>query len=123
MAIFSADSTKYEVQCGPAYITRLKLIGVIITGAVNRKRMEERYQDVTKDTSSDAQIRERDFVLHQETETQFRYEGVIGDSAAMKKVFSRIERVAMTDSAVLVWGRGGYGKSFDSQRDSRVKPA
>lgn len=92
-------------------ITRLKLFGEIITGAFYRKKMEERYQkSVTEAQSYKEQISVEDFALRQETKEEFQYEGVIGESAAMKYVFSRIEQVAATDSVVLVLGETGVGK-------------
>ncbi|MEO1864117.1 MAG: sigma-54 dependent transcriptional regulator, partial [Pseudomonadota bacterium] len=38
--------------------------------------------------------------------------GMVGDSDAMKQVFARIEKVAPTDSTVLIYGESGTGKEL-----------
>lgn len=78
-----------------------------------------------------AQLRERLQVesdyLKEEIEFHGRFAQMIGESAAMNKVFSRIEQVAHTDSTVLIMGETGTGKELIaraihslSQRKDRV---
>lgn len=91
-------------------VNRLKLTGEIITGAFYRKRMEERYQACVNLQRTEEHVKEGDLPLRQETKNEFAYGGIIGRSAAMKFVFSRVEQVATTDSAVLITGETGTGK-------------
>ncbi|MGB5217748.1 MAG: sigma 54-interacting transcriptional regulator [Smithella sp.] len=100
-----------EINFFPDLIARLKLIGEIITGAFYRKMMEEKCQKyVIEAQSLDEQIPPADFPLRQETKNEVSYEGIIGNSAAMKLVYSRMEQVAPTDSVVLIMGDTGTGK-------------
>jgi transcriptional regulator with GAF, ATPase, and Fis domain len=102
---------KREIEFHRGLVTRLKLIGEIVAGALHRKKMEERYQKCVKE----AQISDEDFIagtltLRPETQNEFRLEGIIGNSPPMQVVYSRIEQVAPTDSVVLIMGETGTGK-------------
>ncbi|MCH7677256.1 sigma 54-interacting transcriptional regulator [candidate division KSB1 bacterium] len=54
---------------------------------------------------------EKDY-LQEEIKTEYNFREVIGASAAMKKVFQNIEKVATTDSTVLLTGETGAGKEL-----------
>ena len=123
------DSSKKELKCEDDFIARLKLIGEIITGAFYRMRMEERYRrNIAETQASDIQIQNGDFPLRQDTKEECRFEGIIGTSAVMKFVFSRMEQVAPTNSVVLVLGETGTGKGviaraihdLSLRRDKRI---
>lgn len=94
----------------PGLINRLRLMGEIITGAFHRKKMEERYQACVGLQRPEEKIKKGDLSLRAETQNEIAYSGIIGKSATMKFVFSRVELVAPTDSAVLITGETGTGK-------------
>ncbi|MCH8021328.1 sigma 54-interacting transcriptional regulator, partial [candidate division KSB1 bacterium] len=54
---------------------------------------------------------EKDY-LQEEIKTEYNFREVIGASAAMRKVFQNIEKVATTDSTVLLTGETGAGKEL-----------
>jgi formate hydrogenlyase transcriptional activator len=92
-------------------ITRLQLFGEIITGAFYRMVMEEKYRKcIIEAHRLDERLQPEDLSLLPETKNACSYEGIIGSSAAMKLVYSRIEQVAPTDSVVLLLGETGTGK-------------
>lgn len=102
---------KQEIEFPRGLVTRLKLIGEIIAGALHRKKMEERHQKFMRE----AQIPGGDDMtgtlpLRPETQNEFRFEGIIGNSPAMQVVYARMEQVAPTDSVVLITGETGTGK-------------
>lgn len=100
-------SIRKEVSCSEDFIIRLKLIGEIIAGAVYRKRMEERYR---ASIGVEDQSQKSYLPLRPETQNEIDYSGIIGKSESMRIVFSRVEQVAPTDSAVLITGETGTGK-------------
>jgi formate hydrogenlyase transcriptional activator len=52
------------------------------------------------------------FYLEDEIKTEYNFEEIIGDSAALRQVLKQIEVVAPTDSTVLVMGETGTGKEL-----------
>lgn len=102
---------KEERKFSPILIPMLKLVGEIITGAFYRKIMEEKYKTgVIEAQHHDDKISEGDFPIRKETKKECSYEGIVGNSAIMQLVYSRMEQVAPTDSVVLILGETGTGK-------------
>ncbi len=50
--------------------------------------------------------------LRQQLHGRYRFDNIIGSSLPMQKVFSRMEKVAATDSTILVLGASGTGKEL-----------
>jgi two-component system response regulator PilR (NtrC family) len=48
--------------------------------------------------------------LKKQLESRYRFENIVAESPAMRKVCDMIERVAMTDTTVLILGESGVGK-------------
>jgi len=73
----------------------IKEISVIISRAVDRKRLEE----------ENARLREI-------VETKYSFSGLVGKTPQMKRVFELIRKVAPTDATVLIEGESGTGKEL-----------
>jgi DNA-binding NtrC family response regulator len=54
----------------------------------------------------------QNLILKREINQTYPVAGMVGDSDAMKQVFARIEKVAPTDSTVLIYGESGTGKEL-----------
>ena len=54
-------------------------------------------------------LRDDNIRLRKDVNRYFSFPNIIGESVAMKKVFSLIEKVAATDSTVLILGESGTG--------------
>ena len=94
-------------------IPRLKLAGEIITSALHRKKMEEKYESALQEIQSfSKQGHIEKITLRQETENERAYHNIVGQSITIRHVFFRMEQVAPTDSIVLVLGETGTGKGM-----------
>ena len=57
-------------------------------------------------------MRAENTYLRREVERRYAFEGLIGDSPAMQRVFDVTEKVAQTDATVLITGETGTGKDL-----------
>jgi len=57
-------------------------------------------------------LRRENLYLRREVEKRYAFEGIIGESPAMQKVFDLLEKVSETDATVLLTGETGTGKDL-----------
>jgi DNA-binding NtrC family response regulator len=94
------------------------------------KSMDGESHDVLRRLAQQAiehgQLKSENRRLQQELQGRYKFENVIGQSPALRDVLSVVERVADTDSTVLITGESGTGKEviaralhFNSRRAER----
>jgi transcriptional regulator with GAF, ATPase, and Fis domain len=66
--------------------------------------------------------RDENVSLREELDKASMFEEIVGISAALKKVLSRISKVAPTDSSVLITGETGTGKELVARAIHRRSP-
>jgi DNA-binding NtrC family response regulator len=57
-------------------------------------------------------LQEENLYLKQQLKAKYKFENIVGTSEKMQKIFSLIDKVASTDSTVLILGESGTGKEL-----------
>jgi DNA-binding NtrC family response regulator len=72
------------------------------------------------------QLKEENRYLKRQLKSKYKFDNIIGNSESMQQVFSLIEKVADTDSTILILGESGTGKElvakaihYNSQRENK----
>lgn len=91
-ALAAIDLGAYDFQKKPVKLDELK---VVLQRAYNLYHLEAEIQ-----------------TLRQQQEHEHAFEGMIGESAQIQKIFSTIERIATTDTSILITGESGVGKEL-----------
>jgi len=109
----SFGTTRRERPWPQSTIDRLHLIAEVFAGALLRRDHEHRLRASLAEVES---LRERlqteNEYLRQGSMAGEVFEGLIGESAALRNVIFQAEQVAPTDSAVLLLGETGTGKEL-----------
>jgi formate hydrogenlyase transcriptional activator len=80
---------------------------------LERQRAEDRLQKALRELEAlKNRLQAENVYLQEEIKTEFNFEEIIGHSPAIKKVFQNINKVAPTDSTVLITGATGTGKEL-----------
>jgi PAS domain S-box-containing protein len=83
--------------------------------------------DIEDRRQAEQRIRNENIALREEIDRSSIYEAIVGSSGALRRVLSQIDKVAPTDSTVLISGETGTGKELIAralhQRSTRSKRA
>jgi transcriptional regulator with GAF, ATPase, and Fis domain len=94
-------------------VERLRLIGEILGGGLERLRQEEALRASQSDAAGVTDGLQADTVyLRQEARDRAEAEQIIGDSAALRLAMTRLGQVAPLDATVLLLGETGTGKEL-----------
>jgi len=94
-------------------VERIRLVGMIFANALMRKKAEESLQKAFFEINSlKDQLKLECGYLREEIDLKFKHGEIIGQSDAIRKVLIQIEKVATTDSTVLLFGETGTGKEL-----------
>lgn len=92
---------------------RLRLVGEIFAGALERKRAELKLEKAFREINKlKDQLEAENIYLRDEIQVLHRHEEILGQSDPIRKTLNQVEQVAHTDSTVLILGETGTGKEL-----------
>ncbi|NIR47617.1 PAS domain S-box protein [candidate division KSB1 bacterium] len=99
-----ADGDKFPVEAtfSQVQVSGQKLYTIILRDINERKRAEAEL----------SKLRLERVYLQEQIKSEYNFEEIVGASVSMKEVFKNIEKVAATDSTVLLTGETGTGKEL-----------
>lgn len=97
----------------PEVVARLRLIGEILVNALDRKKREEKLHRTLEEIHQlKEQAEAENLYLRESITAEFGPGEVVGQSLAIRKVLAQVNKVAPTDSTVLIEGETGVGKEL-----------
>jgi Nif-specific regulatory protein len=97
---------KHAAEFSQKDLRLLEILAVTIAVSIENARL---YGDVQQYASV---LEKENFRLKTECQARFNVQGIIGSSAAMQRMFTLLDKVIDTDTAVLVQGETGTGKEL-----------
>jgi two-component system response regulator PilR (NtrC family) len=82
----------------------------------------EELRIVLKNALEKRQLERENTLLKRELKETSRFDDLVGDSPAMEQVRAMLDRVAPTNSTVLIWGESGTGKELAARAIHRRSP-
>ncbi len=82
----------------------------------------EEMRIVLKNALERRQLERENTLLKRELKENSRFDDLVGESPAMEKVRAMLDRVASTNSTVLIWGESGTGKELAARAIHRRSP-
>ena len=86
-----------------------------------RVKIEKIVKKIKQDTEL-RRLSDENIYLREELEGQFNFGEIIGESSKMQEVYRTIQKVAATDSSVLIYGESGTGKELVARAIHKAGP-
>ncbi|MGB2864269.1 MAG: sigma 54-interacting transcriptional regulator [Sedimentisphaerales bacterium] len=102
------------------WLQRVRFVGHTLTFALMRKQTEKELHEALAEIKELKKRLEAEIV--EEIKVEYSYGEILGHSNAIKTIMSQVERVAHTDSTVLIQGETGTGKELLARAIHSLSP-
>jgi len=94
-------------------IKLLEIVAQQIEAAINNAKQAEALRKALLEVEQlKNRLQAENVYLQEEIKTEYNFEEIIGESASLKNLFRNVEKVAFTDTTVLIQGETGTGKEL-----------
>ncbi len=123
LGIISFSFLQRHCEWPPEIVARLQAIGEIFANALVRKRADEAIRAALAENERLRERLERENVyLREQITVKHQHGRIIGKSQSLQDVLAQTERVAVTDTPVLLLGETGTGKELLAQTIHELSP-
>lgn len=121
--VLSVGSLTVEKKWSPEMVSRLRLIGEILTNALDRKQREEELHRTLAEIQQLKQQAEAENIYLRESMTLDSVaDEIVGQSPAIQKVLVQIKKAAPTNATILLEGETGVGKEVFARLIHKLSP-
>ncbi len=121
--LLTINALREERHWEPELVPRLRLLGEVLLGALERTRAENLLRGAYAEVERlKQQLELENLYLRQENESRQGIGRIVGESPAMAAVLALVEQVAPTRSTVLIEGETGTGKELVANRIHELSP-
>ncbi len=113
VGLASFASYRVKLSWPELLVQRLRILGDVFGNALERKRADQKIQKALAEIRAlTDRLEAENHYLRDQVRIEQKFEEIIGQSPAIRKVLQQVEQVAQTDSTVLLQGETGTGKEL-----------